>query len=236
MKWHNETRNVLDLIPADYNPRQMTENQAKSLRKSLERFDPADPIIVNTNNTIIGGHQRIRILADLGIKEVDVRVPDKELTENEEKELNIRLNQNKGEFDFDALANNFEIDFLKNAGFEGKDLDKIIGKQDHSKDDEFDIEEKAPQSTGMVKSGDVWQLGEHRLICGDSTDLQTYKNLLGPERAKLVFTDPSYNIGYAGGMNTHGQNKREMIKNDKMSKGDFYSFLDSFIKASKISV
>lgn len=122
MKWHNETRKIDELIPAKYNPRQLTEKQAKDLDNSLTKFDLADPIVINTNNTIIGGHQRIELLKRKGITEVDVRVPERELNQDEEKELNVRLNKNLGEWSFDKLANEFELDDLKDWGFDENEL------------------------------------------------------------------------------------------------------------------
>lgn len=230
INWKNERRKIRDLLPAGYNPRKLTEKQAGDIRKSLEKFDVADPLIINTTGTIIGGHQRVKVLSDLGVTEVDVRVPDRELSLEEEKELNLRLNRNSGEWDWEKLAD-FDIDFLKAVGFDDKELDKLMGIQNHG-DDDFALEEELSKSGERVKMGDIWELGNHKLICGDSTDPSTYLRLMGDEKASLIFTDPPYNIGYEGGMNTHGQNKREMIKNDKMAKGDFYTFLKAFIDAA----
>jgi len=124
--WHNEKRRIKDLVPYVANPRQITEKQAKDLKASLERFGVADPIIINTDNTIIGGHQRKKILESLmGIDpdyEIDVRVPDRKLSIDEMRELNVRLNKNMGEWNFDTLANNFELDDLKDWGFSDFEL------------------------------------------------------------------------------------------------------------------
>ena len=126
IEWHNEKRAIRDLIPYIANPRQITDKQAKDLKASLERFGIADPIIINTENTIIGGHQRKKILETLlGYDpdyQIDVRVPDRELTIDEVRELNVRLNKNVAEWDFDTLANNFELDDLKDWGFEESEL------------------------------------------------------------------------------------------------------------------
>ena len=121
MKWINEKRKVEDLKPAEYNPRQATEKEVKDLTASLDRFDLADPIIINKDNTVIGGHFRLRILKQKGVTEVDVRMPEEQLTKEQERELNIRLNKNNGEWNFDLLAN-FEIDDLLEWGFDEKDL------------------------------------------------------------------------------------------------------------------
>ena len=191
MKWQAERRLISDLSPAEYNPRQLTEKQAKDLATSIERFDLADPIIINLDNKIIGGHQRINILKSRGVVEVDVRVPDRQLTQDEEMELNLRLNRNLGEWDFDALAN-IDEELLKSVGFESKELDRIF--QLDSGADADDVPPQRPQ-TGIVR-GDLYQLGEHRLLCGDSTDKGDVSRLMGDERADMVFTDPPYGVSY----------------------------------------
>jgi len=124
MKWTTEKRKINDLIPYDHNPRQMTEKQNGDLKKSLEKFDLVEIPAVNKDNTILAGHQRLRIMQMLGRgqEEIDVRVPDKQLTEQEVKEYNIRSNKNTGEWDFDALGNQFEIDELLEWGFDENEL------------------------------------------------------------------------------------------------------------------
>ncbi len=153
MKWLSEKRNISDLKPAPYNPRKWSDKETADLTKSIERFDLADPIIINKNNTVIGGHFRLKILKEKGVTEVDVRVPERELTEAEEKELNIRLNKNSGSFDFDLLSN-FDEDFLKDIGFDSKELDKIFQLEPTPEDD--DIPEV---KTTDIKLGDMFSLG-----------------------------------------------------------------------------
>ena len=124
--WHNEKRAIRDLIPYEVNPRQITNKQAKDLKASLAKFGIADPLIINTDNMIIGGHQRKKILETLlGYDpdyQIDVRVPDRELSIDEARELNVRLNKNVADWDFDILANNFELDDLLDWGFSERDL------------------------------------------------------------------------------------------------------------------
>ena len=122
--WHNEKRKVSSLIPYAKNPRQLTEKQAKDLAKSLDKFGLVDLPAINLDGILIGGHARCKILAMLGRaeEEIEVRVPSRALTDNEFAELNIRLNKNGGEFDFDALANNFDTELLLEAGFESGEL------------------------------------------------------------------------------------------------------------------
>ena len=189
--WRNEKRKLAELNPATYNPRQLTEKQAADLAKSLERFALADPIVINANNTIIGGHQRINILRQRNPdQEVDVRLPSRLLSAEEEQELNIRLNKNLGEWDFDALAN-FDEALLKDIGFSSQELDRIFELDTTPEDDD------APAArTTDIKAGDIFQLGEHRLICGDSTKQEDITKLFGDEKVVLCLTDPPYSVNY----------------------------------------
>lgn len=121
ISWTTEKRKLSDLLPWEQNPRQLSEKQAEDLKESLSRFGLVDPPAINTDNTIIGGHQRSKVLGLMkefgNDAEIDVRVPSRRLTGREVEELNIRLNKNTGSFDFDALANNFNVDDLLNWGF-----------------------------------------------------------------------------------------------------------------------
>lgn len=124
MKWSTEKRKINDLIPFEGNPRQMTEKQNEDLKKSLEKFDLVEIPAINQDGTILAGHQRLRIMQSLdrGDEEIDVRVPDRQLDEKEIQEYNIRSNKNVGEWSFDALANNFEVDDLLEWGFDEREL------------------------------------------------------------------------------------------------------------------
>ena len=121
INWKNERRKLIDLKPCDYNPRTATKKQKADLDVSLNKFNLADPLIINTDGAIIGGHFRYNILKERGVAEVDCRVPDRPLTEEEMKELNIRLNKNTGGWNTDLLIN-FDINFLKDVGFEADEL------------------------------------------------------------------------------------------------------------------
>lgn len=220
--WKSEKRKIKDLTAAKYNPRRLTDKQAKNLDDSLTKFNVADPIIINSDNRIIGGHQRIKILKMKGETEVDVRVPSRKLTEKEEKELNLRLNKNLGEWD-DELLREFDKDMLIDVGFDSDELDRIFDFKPEM--DEDDVPEM-PEKT-KTKAGDVFILGDHRIMCGDSTDSAQIEKLMQGRRAQMCFTDPPYNVAYTGGMGTHKKNKRSGIMNDKMSKEEFYSFLEA---------
>ena len=129
MKWKQEKRKVTDLKPAAYNPRiQLSGKKLRDLMNSLDEFDLAVPLVINTDNTIIGGHQRYFILKKKGVKEVPVQVPEKKLTPAQEKKLNIRLNKNTGEWDNDKLAE-FSYDLLEETGFTIDELE-VLGMID----------------------------------------------------------------------------------------------------------
>ena len=125
MKWKNEQRNIADLIPLEGNPRKLGKRDERHLKESIDTFGMADVIVINTNNHIIGGHQRYYILKKKGEKVVDVRVPERELTEAEEKELNLRLNKNLGEFDTELLKN-LDKDLLEKVGFIDAEIERIF--------------------------------------------------------------------------------------------------------------
>jgi site-specific DNA-methyltransferase (adenine-specific) len=118
---------VEDMVPADYNPRVLSDKERADLTTSLEKFGQAEPLVVNTDGTIIGGHQRVSVLADLGVEEADVMVPDRKLSPQQEKELNVRLNKNTGSWDWAKLKEFFKTDELIGYGFEDSELKRWFG-------------------------------------------------------------------------------------------------------------
>ena len=178
------------LKPARYNPRQISTKQYNDLKKSIERFGLVDPIIVNKDFTIIGGHQRYKICKELKHKEIDCVVLD--LTKEQERELNVRLNKNTGDFDFDILGNEFSIDELVDWGFKHIDLGLNIDKITEGNTEDDHIPEV---KESRVKLGEVWQLGKHRLMCGDSTKESDVEKLMNGQKAELLHADPPYGMG-----------------------------------------
>ena len=205
----SEKRKISDLKPFEGNPRKATEKEIKDLTKSLEKFNLADPLIINTNNEVIGGNFRLRLLKQKGIKEIDVRVPSRTLTREEAEELNLRLNKNLGLWDNEILAN-FSEELLKEVGWSGEELDDIFGIEMEEEFDEQKEFEKVIKHPRGCKSGDIWQLGEHKLIIGDCTKKENWERLLGNERFDFLFTDPPYRIGY--GISTRKQKTKEGFK------------------------
>ena len=198
-----ELKKISELTPAPYNPRESTEKQESQLKQSLKKFGVVEPIIYNKQTGyIVGGHFRVRELQKLGYTEIECVIVD--LSEEDEKELNIRLNANTGQWDWDELANNFELDDLNDWGLEVPNMKHEL----EAEEDDFEVNDAI--ETDIVL-GDLFEIGEHRLLCGDSTDSDAVARLMDGEKADMVFTDPPYGINYKS-------NKRkeefEYIKND----------------------
>lgn len=213
-----------ELKPAAYNPRKKLkkgDKEYEKIKQSLLKFGYVDPIIVNEDLTVIGGHQRLTVLKDLDYETAKCVIV--KLSKEDEKALNIALNKITGQWDdallADLLLDLQESDFnLDLTGFEPPEIDNILSNV-HDKElseDKFDVEEELKKPT-VSRRGDIWQLGKHRVICGDSTKSETYDQLLGDKKANLVVTDPPYNVDVE---ETAGK-----ILNDNMSDGDFYQFL-----------
>lgn len=200
LEWHTEKRKLSQLKPALYNPRRMTKSQEQYLRESINKFELCDPIIINTTNTVIGGHQRIKILKERNIDiEVDVRIPNRELSENEEKELNLRLNANLGNWDLNKLIE-FDKELLQDIGINIKDINKWFELPES-----VNIEIKEILKTN-IKIGDLYELGNHKLLCGDSTNSDHVNKLMQKERAIICLSDPPYSVNYTTKREKKNQN------------------------------
>jgi len=219
---------VSSLNPAPYNPRKWSEAAIKQLTESIQKFGFVDAILVNSaenrKNIVIGGHFRLKVAKDLGIKDVPVvyiDIPDKA----KEKELNIRLNKNLGDWDFEMLAE-FDETLLSGIGFDSEELDEIFDLT-IDEPEMFDIE-KELMKIGIdgitVQKGDVYQLGDSRLMCGDSTIESDFDKLMNGQQADMTCTDPPYRLSYLKGGIRHGKptegfgakRNRKYLEADKM--------------------
>lgn len=235
-----EIRKLSDLRPAEYNPRKELrpgDPEYENIKRSISTFGYSDPIIVNKDGTIIGGHQRYNVLRDLGYTEVSVVVVD--LSKDKEKALNVALNKITGQWDDQKLADLLsDIDLsdidVETTGFTRDEIDDLnitLDKELSAGDDDFDLDTEYDQiEEPITNPGDIWILGDHRLICGDATSVSDIGRLMGGQKADLLLTDPPYNIDYTG------KTKRKLkIQGDAMDGDSFREFLrDSFTAAQSV--
>lgn len=223
---------INDLIPYIRNARTHSESQIAKIAASIKEFGFLSPILIAEDNTILAGHGRLAAARKLGLKQVPC-VKESHLTETQRRAYIIadnKLSLNAG-WDDEMLAielselqgADFELDLL---GFDESELSSIFEEDKEIKDDDFDVEKELEKPT-FSKTGDIWTLGRHRLICGDSTKEETYKSLMEDKKANLVVTDPPYNVNYEGSAGK--------IKNDNMNTDKFYNFLlDAFSNMEKV--
>ncbi len=221
-----------ELRSAEYNPRKWDQASISQLKESITRFGIIDPVIVNRapgrENVVIGGHFRLFVAKELGYSEVPVvyvKIPDLE----KERELNLRLNRNTGQWDFELLKE-FDINLLLDVGFDDSDL-APIWDQLETEADGFDLEKKLKEiKSPTVKLGDLYALGSHFLLCGDSTDLGQIERLMGGKKASMVYSDPPYNIklDYSKGISTSGKYGGQ--EQDKKTSAEYREFLKKTIE------
>lgn len=190
---------IKELVASEYNPRKWSSEAVKQLAESIKKYGFVDPLLVNgaakRKNIVIGGHFRLKVAKDLGYDEVPVvyvDIPDIE----KEKELNIRLNKNLGEWDFELLAK-FDESLLSQVGFTSEEIDAVFDL-DVDQPEQFDLQKELDklQIKVTVKKGDIYQLGENRLMCGDSTVPEEFAKLMGNDKADMCLTDPPYILDY----------------------------------------
>ena len=219
-----KTLPVSVLKPAEYNPRKKLkkgDKEYEKIRNSIEEFGFADPLVVNSDMTIIGGHQRLTVAIDLGYTEVPCAVVD--VDKVREKALNIALNKITGAWDetllADLLTDLKEADYdLDWTGFDAAEVEQLFSNiyDKKVKEDDFDVDSELKQPV-FSKERDLWVLGKHRVICGDSTGEEVYTRLMDGQKANLVLTDPPYGVDVE---ETAGK-----IQNDNLPDDQFHDFL-----------
>lgn len=229
---------VNKLIPATYNPRKdlkPNDEEYIKIKNSIENFGFVSPLVINKDMTVIGGHQRLKVLIELGYTEIECIVVD--LDKTSEKALNIALNKIQGDWDEEKLENllkelkteNFDLEL---TGFNSEEINDLLDDFFETTEDEFDVDKAVEEiKTPISKKGDIWILGNHRLMCGDSTSSEDVDNLINGETIDLCITDPPYNVNY-GSINESGYGKQRengnKILNDNMDDESFYLFLKAF--------
>ena len=220
------------LVPYANNARTHSPAQINKLRSSLREFGFINPVIIDRDFGIIAGHGRVLAAREEGISEVPCVYAD-HLTEAQKKAYIIADNRMAMDAGWDEEMLRIEIESLQAdafdlalTGFDEKELSKLFDDGNDAKDDDFDVDEELKKPT-FSKAGDVWKLGRHRLVCGDSTKPETYEVLMEGRKANLVLTDPPYNVNYEGSAGK--------IKNDNMASEKFFDFLfDAFSCMEKV--
>ncbi len=229
--WRTIKRRVNDLLPYEKNPRVISDKQMEDLKESLKKFNLAEIPAINLDGKIVAGHQRIRALQLLnrGEEMIEVRTPNRKLTPSEFKQYLLSSNRIHGDWDWNVLASDFDIDTLLASGFDS-DLAQIFDDSLEVSDDDFDQEAEMKKAKETdIKRGDMFALGSHRLICADSTDLNTVKRLVGNEKIDVINIDFPYNIGvdYSGGIG--GKQNYGGTIDDKKSGADYRKFVKDIL-------
>lgn len=209
------------------NPRLIKDDKFKKLVKSIQDFPQMlelRPIVVDENNIVLGGNMRLKACKEAGLKDVYI-VKAENLTEEQKDEFIVKDNVGFGEWDWDMLANEWDTEKLDEWGLD-LPVDLTVAEELEAEEDDYEIPNEI--NTDIVL-GDLFEIGEHRLLCGDSTDSDQVAKLMNGEKADMVFTDPPYGVSYTGG---HNKKQRTGIKSDEFQDEDLSNlFQDSINNA-----
>ncbi len=217
-----------DIKPNPNNPRLIKDDKFKKLCQSIKDFPEMlelRPIVVNKDMIILGGNMRYKAAKEIGLKQIPVKIADN-LTPEQEREFLIKDNTSGGDWDWEVLANEWDSEELEAWGLDvpAFETDEVL----EATEDDFDA--TSPEDPITIL-GDLYEIGEHRLLCGDSTCSDTVAKLMNGNKADMVFTDPPYLMDFTGGIHADGSKSFNSthggIKNDKMSKEDGDDFLDA---------
>lgn len=231
LEWFTVQRKVSELIPCDFNPRDISDTELQRLKKSLEKFNLVEIPAIDLDNVLIAGHQRVATLFILGRGEelIDVRIPNRKLTEEEFKEYMLRSNIHNGEFDWSKIDEFFQDIDLEGIGMDMGAFDEFLRENSVlPPEEESDFDADLPVHSESVE-GDLYEFIspqknlKHVLLCGSATDSESWDKVLQGEKISLLCTDPPYNVDYQG-----GTKDKLKIMNDKMSNANFYQFLYDF--------
>jgi DNA modification methylase len=230
LNWRAEKRELKDLHSWLANPRKISKENLAKLKERITQRGFHDVIKVDTDGTVLSGNQRKKVLTELGIQEVITLVPNRKLTEEERNKIALESNMNDGEWDFEALKN-FELETLLDTGFGQIELAKFWDKEVELKDDSLDLDKeiKKAQDT-KIKSGDAFQLGRHRLICGSSLDISNVKKLMGDVKADMVNDDIPFNIGLSYDKGVGNKQNYGGTINDSKTDDEYKTFVRTIIQ------
>ena len=211
-----------DIIPNTENPRIIKDDKFKKLVQSIKDFPEMleiRPIVVNNEMMILGGNMRLKAIQEIGLKEVPI-IKAENLTEQQQREFLIKDNVGFGEWDWDALANDWDPSELNEWGLDVPNMDLT---ELEAEDDNF--EEPENIETDIVL-GDLFEIGEHRLLCGDSTDSDQVAKLMNGQKADITFSSPPYNVGKT----PNGNEQKYLNDNDNKTSNEYIELLDNYSK------
>ena len=229
-----EIADISSIKPYENNPRKLSETAIEKVAMSLKEYGFRQPIVVDKDRVIVAGHTRFRASKKLGLKNVPISIIDN-LTEEQINAYRIADNRTAEESEWDSEllkmeikeleAKDFKLDLL---GFNDEQLNDILFEEKQGLTDEDEVPETPEEP--ISKLGDIWKLGKHKLICGDSTKLDTYEKLCKETKVDLYLTDPPYNVSY------EGKTKDKLtIQNDKQTDDEFIQFLSqAFVSADSV--
>lgn len=238
LQWRTERRKVKDLVRYEKNPRTLSPIQLEGLKRSLRKFNLAELPAINTDGTVVAGNQRILALALIGRdeEEIEVRIPNRKLTDKEFRDYLLTSNRSGADWDWAKLAEDFDLGELMTAGFNDADLSTIFDDHLEVLDDEMNEEEEIERAKDTdIKVGDQFALGRHKLICGDATDPETVKKLMGDAHADLVDDDVPFNIGLSYDSGVGGKSSYGGTMNDSKTNDEYRVFLRS-VMSNALSV
>lgn len=227
LEWHNEKRRVKDITPYKLNPNINTDKQSNNLLKSLEVNGYVEPIVIDVDGTSIAGEHRREALMKMGMadQEIDVRVPNRKLTKKEFDRYLIASNALRGQWDFEKLKI-FDVGLLLDIGLDENTLVNLWDAHLEVENDDWDeVKELAKIKQPKTKVGDLFSLGSHRLVCGNSHDPSVLKKLFGKDQASMIYSDPIYNLGVDYNAGIGGKQNYGGTVNDKKSDSEYKDFL-----------
>ena len=234
LQWHTEKRTVDSLLPYSKNPRSISDKQMNDLKKSLKKFNLVELPAVDTDGKIIAGHQRCRALQILGrgAEEIEIRLPNRKLTQKEYDQYLITSNAVGGDWDFEKLKN-FDLEMLLDVGFDQIEIVKFWDEEKDTKDDKFDVDKELKKiKTPVVQKGDLVVMGDHKLLCASSTDIHAVQKLFGEHKATAIYSDPPFNIGLSYDKGVGNTRNYGGSFDDNQSSDDYVNFIRKVMQSS----
>jgi len=232
LSWTTGVREVKDLLPWKENPRKISKQALDKLKEKITQNGFHSAIVIDTDNTILSGNQRKVALMELGINTVDVMIPSRKLSDAERRRIGIESNINDGEWDFEKLKS-FDLELLQFAGFDEKELVKFWDEEKDTKDDKFDVDKELKKiKTPQTKLGDLIIMGNHKLLCSSSTDINAVKKLFGDDRATAIYSDPPFNIGLSYDKGVGNKSNYGGSFDDNQSPEAYKEFIRQVLKSS----